>query len=63
MAQNQTHRITNGDEREESQIRTATYIADLLKELKGIARKEEMKRLELVLEEAYDEALRMLPEK
>ncbi|MEO1242084.1 MAG: hypothetical protein AAFX54_09255 [Pseudomonadota bacterium] len=62
MAQNQTHRMTAGDEREESQIRTATYIADLLQELRGIARKEQMKRLALVLEEAYDEARRLIPD-
>lgn len=61
MMQYQTHRRNCEDEKAESQIRIASYIADLLHELGVIARKEDMKRLELVLEEARDEALRLLP--
>jgi len=49
------------EEKINSQIRVATYIADLLQELSGIAHKEDLKRLELVLDEARDEALRFIP--
>ena len=61
MTQNQTHRAMTLEEKINSQIRVATYIADLLQELSGIAHKEDLKRLELVLDEARDEALRFIP--
>ena len=61
MTQNQTHRAMTIEEKINSQIRVATYIADLLQELSGIAHKEDLKRLELVLDEARDEALRFIP--
>ena len=61
MTQNQIHRLMTPEEKIHSQIRVASYIADLLRELGTIASKEDLKRLELVLDEARDEALRLLP--
>ncbi len=61
MTQNQIHRLMTREEKINSQIRVAAYIADLLRELGTIAAKEDLKRLELVLDEARDEALRMVP--
>ncbi len=61
MTQNQTHRVMTPEEKTNSQIRVASYIADLLQELSAIAHKEDLLRLELVLDEARDEALRLKP--